>query len=69
VYNFDIKTKIIFNLKTIFYRYKNKFAFSLTNKDKLKGGIKEKEIKEKLENLNVKNFNIKTLIPNLIVIE
>ena len=69
VYNFDLKTKILFNLKTAFYRYKNKFIFSLTNKDKLKGGIKEKVIKKKLLNLKVKNFNIKTLLPNLIVID
>ena len=61
--------KIVYNLKTLYYRYKNKFKFSLTKKNKFDGGINEKNIREKLKNINVKKSNIVTLLPNLIAIE
>lgn len=69
VYFFDYKEKFKYNLKTFFYRCKNKFKSSLTNKKKFDGGLNEKKIKEKLKNIQVKKFNIITLLPNLIVLE
>ena len=69
IHYFDYKVKIIYNLKTLYYRYKNIFKFSLTKKNKFDGGINEKNIREKLKNINVKKSNIVTLLPNLIALE